>query len=344
MSTDNKQKERLFYLDFVRAIAVLSIVLCHFNARYSFLYMNPDRTDLTIITWQPFNLFIGDLGVAVFFIISGAALMYTYDNELNLASFYKKRALAIYPMFYIAYLVVFITRAKAILSFNLSPVKWLFTLTGFDGYFSTLTSTYYILGEWFLGCIVLVYLVFPLLRAALKKAPVITWIVVLILYFLSVQFISIPNFNSSLILTVRIPEVLFGMTFVKYIKKSHPIMVAASVIVLLESIFFIPPISSSYKTTYIGISFFIVLVFISSFIKNDICKRICHLISKYSYAVFLTHHVIIDMICNHIPMESLNTAMRYMLFLGICLVIAVASFVLFEVHRLLVNWVMKRLK
>ena len=33
------KKERLFYLDFVRAVAAVSIVITHFNARY--LYLNP---------------------------------------------------------------------------------------------------------------------------------------------------------------------------------------------------------------------------------------------------------------------------------------------------------------
>lgn len=31
----NTRKERLFYLDFIRAIAAVSIVITHFNARYS---------------------------------------------------------------------------------------------------------------------------------------------------------------------------------------------------------------------------------------------------------------------------------------------------------------------
>ena len=35
-------------------------------------------------------------------------------------------------------------------------------------------------GEWFLGSILFLYLLFPLLQRALRKAPVLTWVVTLL--------------------------------------------------------------------------------------------------------------------------------------------------------------------
>ena len=77
------KKERIFYLDFVRAIAVILILMTHYNAVY--LYVG--QPDKVFITAQIGNIYIGNFGVSLFFIISGAALMYVYDEKCELINF-----------------------------------------------------------------------------------------------------------------------------------------------------------------------------------------------------------------------------------------------------------------
>lgn len=60
------KRERIFYLDFVRALAVFLIFLTHFNARYLYFYMTPEMPQNAILTLNPFNIYIGNLGVACF--------------------------------------------------------------------------------------------------------------------------------------------------------------------------------------------------------------------------------------------------------------------------------------
>ena len=90
-------KERLFYLDFVRALAAISIVITHYNA--IFLYANPQINNCYVIHAFIFNIYIGGFGVSLFLIISGAALMYVYGQACNLKKFYLKRFKTLYPMF-----------------------------------------------------------------------------------------------------------------------------------------------------------------------------------------------------------------------------------------------------
>ena len=101
------KKQRIFYLDFIRAIAVCLIVLTHFNAIYIYMW---DEVALqkVVFTWKIANLYIGDFGVSLFLIISGAALMYTYEEHLDIKEYYKKRFLSIFPMFWFAYFIVFL--------------------------------------------------------------------------------------------------------------------------------------------------------------------------------------------------------------------------------------------
>lgn len=83
------ENERLFYLDFIRAFATVSILLTHFNAIY--LYINPPMPEKAVITTTVANIYIGNFGVSLFFIISGAALMYVYQEKCNLKDYFKKK-------------------------------------------------------------------------------------------------------------------------------------------------------------------------------------------------------------------------------------------------------------
>lgn len=97
---------RLFYLDFIRAIAVFIIILTHYNALY--IYMVPPNLEKTLLIVYPFGIYIGNLGVSIFFIISGAALMYTYEKgTLDVKKFYIKRFSSIYPMWWTACIIAY---------------------------------------------------------------------------------------------------------------------------------------------------------------------------------------------------------------------------------------------
>ena len=99
------QKERIFYLDFIRALATILIVLTHYNALFMF---DVNKPSLAVITLNVGNIYIGALGVSLFLIISGAAMMYVYGNreKIDWKKFYYKRFIIIYPMFWLTYLLV----------------------------------------------------------------------------------------------------------------------------------------------------------------------------------------------------------------------------------------------
>lgn len=180
------KRERIFYLDFIRALAVILILLTHYNAL--FLYMDPQPLDKVVITYKICNLYIGDFGVSLFFIISGAALMYVYENSCNLAKFYKKRFVAIYPMFWITYIIAFVIQ-KLVYHADYSGIpkqNILYTIFGFDSYYAAVKPTFFIIGEWFLGCIILVYILFPLLRWGANKHPGTFSAAIILVYLLSI--------------------------------------------------------------------------------------------------------------------------------------------------------------
>lgn len=312
------KKERILSFDFIRMSAVFLILLTHYNARYLVFYMNPPMPQNVVFTSTLFHTYTGNVGVSLFFILSGASLMYVYSERCDLASFYRKRFIAIYPMFWaaygLAYMYYFFVNKSVPYTVHQLKWNWLLTLIGMDGYLNSAVPTGYLLGEWFLGIIIIMYLIFPVLRKILLRAPVLSWIIILLLYIPFAFCERFPNFAASKLLLVRLPEFYFGMCFMKWIRKSNVIIMVCGAGFLAAITAVNPPVADSFRTTYIGISLFLILSYIGDKASHPAITGFCKWISKYSYAVFLCHHIVIDQICNSFPMETLVWENRYFLF------------------------------
>lgn len=327
------KKERLFYLDFVRAVAAVSIIMTHFNARY--LYLNPPMPEKAVLTTMVSNIYIGNWGVSLFFIISGAALMYVYEEKCDLKIYFKKRFLSIYPMYWIAYicgfLYLFYTN-KAVPGAGGPKINFIFSILGFDGLLAENIPTFYVLGEWFLGAIICMYILFPLLRQGIKKQPVVTWAVILVVYAWF-MFGYHYNFNVAKIILARLPEIVFGMSFIKLRKKVDWKVALGALAILIINGIAKPSWSENIQTTYVGILSFLVLVYLSYWVKINIVKRICSVISKYSYAIFLVHHMVIARMLSTFDLANISRLHSYLLFCAVCIVIGFFAWALYRVHR-----------
>lgn len=322
----HRRRPRLFYLDLVRALATFLIVLTHFN--------NPFLTDgRYLLTNQPFGLYVGDLGVSLFLIISGAALAYTYQRPVDLSSFYWKRFKGIYPMFWIAWLLgtiyFFIVQGGAPL--NAAPARsMIWTVLGIDGWIGVFgVQTAYLLGEWFLGFIILFYLLFPGLLYLVERFPkstaagllivfVITWVIMRDLF---------PSVPGSIILTMRLPELAFGIYLVRYIKRVAPVAVVCAVAVLALNGFFPTVLPKDVATAVLGIAAFLLLVVLARYVAIGPVRVFIQWVAKYSYAIFLVHHVVIMrlfMMMDTSDFLPIQFAMMLLACLVIIVVLAVA--------------------
>jgi len=324
------KKERLFYLDFIRSISILSIVIYHINV---YMTMHNIKGDY-IFKISYANVDLGNIGVGLFFVISGAALMYTYEEKFFLKEYFKKRFLALYPMFWIAYSVTFLCLFYKYKSLNHSAPDWTFILTilGMDGYLSYFISDFYVLGEWFLGCIILLYLCFPILRKLVIKKPKILFSCICIFY---IVFVQKYNFKMSIDhnFLIRIFDFLIGMYFVKYIKKVKKVEFILALIISMVIIFIPVKINKMYEITTIGISIFFVLVYIAQYIKSQQIKCIFEFISKYSYSIFLVHHVIINEVLSRFDGTVLSRSEMFCLFLINIIIISIVSVQIFKISN-----------
>lgn len=331
------KKERLFYLDFVRAFAVIFILIHHFNTSLSELEIKTDNLFFPHIGYTD----MGRFGVSLFFIISGASLMLTYAKDFHLKQYFTKRFFAIFPMYWLAYLCgflfLFYTRGK--MKGGVPTWKFVFTLFGMDGYLNNATSTFYILGEWFLGCIILFYVLFPILRYTVLKFPILTLCCVSCIYIFLILFrpTDFPIYLERDLLS-RMLEIVIGMIFIQYIKKVEWWQALILGGVFIGTLFCNPTNQSTLMVLIMatGVSLFGVLVYIGQVIRYERIKAACSYISKYSYAIFLVHHVVErDLIMKRFTGETLNKVETCMLLLLCLIAVAVVSKSVFVLHKMI---------
>ena len=326
-----RTRTRIFYLDLIRAVAAVLIVLTHFNAHLR------DHDGGYVLTHEPFGIYSGSLGVSLFLIISGAALTLTYRRPINLKRFYWKRFRSIYPMFWTAWVLgtlAFFLATNGRLP-NAAPAKsFILTVLGIDGlaqafYFRTM----YLLGEWFLGFILLYYLVFPVLLWAIDRFPVITGAVLLVAYAATIVIMSryFPAYPSAAVLTTRLPELAFGSYLVLYIRRLHGAVVVPAAAVLAVSAMFPGRIPEDVATTIVGISIFLILVVAGRYVAIQPVRAVVSLIATYSYPIFLVHHVVIEQVLEKIDVAGFYPIQRYMLLAAECVIIFALSVALVKV-------------
>lgn len=326
-----KKRERLYYLDFIRAISTIVIVLTHFNAIY--LYnVSPARPECAVITLWVSNIYIGGFGVSLFLIISGAALMYVYGEreKFDWKRFYKQRFMTLFPMFWIAYFLVFlyhIYKYGGIMQ-GIPKRNIIFSILGMDGLLLNAgIKVFYLVGEWFLGAIIILYILFPLLLFLIKKCPVVLGIMVMVIYCVTVVL-----GDKSVSVFVRLPEFVFGMFFIKYIKKVKWPAALVGLMVFIANWIIAPNISENIQTTYVGIASFLVLTYISKFFTHKFFVGLSAIVSKYSFACFLTHHYITSQMVTKFDLTTISRTNSYLLFFACCVVIIAATYWLQKIH------------
>ena len=112
-----------------------------------------------------------EVGLAWFFLLSGAALCLQWQGRFDARRYFVGRAAATYPAFWLGFGALFLY-GEVLHGNNADIPRWrvIFSVLGLDGYLAPVTVTFYKIGEWFLGVILILYLVFPLLLRCMETA------------------------------------------------------------------------------------------------------------------------------------------------------------------------------
>ena len=225
MQASKQASNRYAWLDTVRVLAAALVLISHYA-----YYFNFER--LQVVN----NYFAGStgrIGVCLFFAISGYLVSNSLVKNNNLLAFYKSKAVRILLPYIAAYILVsalFISLAFFRPDFiNLTPMTKVLFVGGdykalflgmlpLDIYFYTYLDLkgYWFIGEWFIGTLVSLYIIAPLVFWLAKKIPFVTMVI-----FLGIS-IAIYNASANLPIhgfwfsLVRLPEFYLGTLLYLY--------------------------------------------------------------------------------------------------------------------------------
>ena len=306
--------KRIEGIDFARALCTIGIILFHFFGH--------SHSEIRNFFLKNANSTYGFMFVTSFFSISGAVLYYNYSKVNSLKAFYFKRWKSIFPSYYFCFLYFFMKKVSFShkLFYRGHWSYLIFTILGLDGYFSYKYKTYYLIGEWFLGAIILIYIIYPLLSYAINKN------IFIIQFFITIGYIWMKKtkFFKIMIdcnLITCIQSFYFGMISMKskaFLLTNRICGVIALIILIFLCFFHLPRFILIRQIQ--GFSLFIILVQAGNYVMKMKIKSIFIKISKLSFSIYLLHHcIIIDILRFNNPKEWYNS----LIMLGLSIVIII---------------------
>ena len=334
---NNVNKERIYSFDFIRALCAIGIILYHFSCE---LLTVTNSSNLFYPCHTYSNGDWGNTIVNIFFILSGAALYYNYREVKSLKVFYYKRFKSIFPMYYIAFIIFYIWSCYSTRNpfYGGNPVKLLLSVAGLDGYFQYRMVNYYQVGEWFLGAIIILYALYPLIIKYFNKSIWITFAISMVLY--STVFIpGLYVISQSLNLFSALISFVIGMIIMHYkdCLYNNKVLFIISLLMSLVIIFFdFSYIPDNVYHHVLAITLFISLSFIGGFLMRvNVIKKIFVKLSSISFAIFLLQHKIIYKVFQYyVPTNAINELVTLIITVIITICFAM---VLYAVNKLILR-------
>ncbi len=323
--------------DFIRAVCTIGIVLFH----YSYNYIEYGIGGNHIFFAKYSNGDWGGLFVAMFFMLSGALLYYNYGEKISVRMFYLKRWLSIFPMFYLAWFFGYLAKVKELGSWLWAGPRrvFIYTILGIDGYLLNpgVNINYYTLGEWFLGAILMLYLLFPVLRLIFipnKRTGCILryafTAVLFVLYTGNLYYDWFAISDGKNMLTC-VMDFWIGMLLMEYGKDRFSDFKVTAVAAVLALVLMFAPLGMKevMVSTLVGACLMTVFMNLG---ERAMALRpvnvVASYISKWSFGIFLVHHVILYAFMKQFSGTEVGFIKSIGLFIFILLVIMVVGGVL----------------
>ena len=304
------KKERIFYYDFLRALAIIAVLMCHVD-----LFFGPLNTPLETIFHQAFHDF-GRVGVPLFLMISGALLL---NRDYELPEFLKKRfARIIYPfVFWVALIIIGII---------VTMKDYAFAWNTFIGNPSI---------TWYFWMLIGVYLAIPVLNTFIKEYGLKGCEYFLIVWFITIVLMTFnsyplfPDFNLDFfasyvgypVLGYYLDKKEFGIDDLKVAILGLAIFVislASFVYIHYTNLNLTAQIYLNVPIVFMGIGIYLFIKYIdriTSFrhVKDNIIGKAIAAISLASYGMYFSHVLVLKVLLMFNPESTLLMPVMFVL-------------------------------
>ena len=292
------KKERIFYYDFLRAFAIIAVIICHVD-----FFFGPLTTPTKIIAQMTFHD-IGRIGVPIFLMISGALLL---NRDYNLSDFLKRRfARIIYPFIFWIILI-----SAQILYLNGTYAQVWKTFIGNPSI------------TWYFWTLIGIYPALPVINTFIKtygeegiKYFLIIWFITIILKTFN-SYPLFPDFNLDFFASYIGYPVLGYYLNTKEFKLNDTKMCILGLVILIISlatfvyldynkINLISLIYQNVPIVFMGSGMYLFIRYldkITSFkhIKDNLIGKAIVSLSICSYGMYFSHLIIINFLAKYNP-------------------------------------------
>lgn len=316
--------KRIVGFDIVRILACAFVCIVHFNASVcgwsNGVFLNPNSIVPNFLLGN--RVYLGTLGVSLFFIISGASLMLSNKPSGNTMGFYKKRILNIYPQFWIAFAVATLYDFFLWKGMSYGNARNLIiSFAGMDGYLSVLSLIpweFYKVGEWFLGCIILIYMAFPLMLRFLDRYPAAACgcFGLLYLFGLHATLKGIPIIGGSQGITNCACQVFGGMVYIRFGLHQKKETFYGAVALFLVAWLLRDRVPSDFLTLAMAFLLLEVVMLLSGRIQSESLKTKLAYGGALTYPIFLVHHFLSDRMVQGFDLANMSRLYIWVLFVS----------------------------
>lgn len=325
---------RIRYYDLLRVLSTALIIYYHFMVELWIEDIYPDYKILPLYSTP--NISVATVAVAIFFMLSGAGLTLSNSDKFEAGKFYLKRVKTVLVPYYVTTVIYFIFK------YITAQENWIgamlnrggiYALFG-AGEFARINGSPVIstgIGEWFLGVLIIIYVLYPVFRYMMNKIPYLFFAACTAFY---VAYIYNYTINMPPVyMTIPACAYLFivGMYLAKYFKEFPKKMMLVSIPVCT---FFITnkwPLGLNQALVIALCS--VMLVISVSFLEPYLQKtkgKVLSFLAGFSYYLFLVHHVVIYII-TPIMKDSVTNKFGVLALVAVDLIVmaAVALLVMF---------------
>ncbi|MCS3798967.1 acyltransferase family protein [Niastella sp. OAS944] len=331
-------------LDGVRAIAVFMVIYFHF-----FYDLN-----LPPLVTRFANF--GRTGVTLFFVLSGflitRILIATKESPNYFSSFYVRRSLRIFPLYYFFLALIFIIlpliSGKPFAPFNLQVYCWTYVQNFALAFRWDQVGPRHL---WSLSVEEHFYLFWPLLIYLLSIRRIVGAIVLIIVMAFVIKYIMIEHDYAAYYFTfARIDELAIGALLAVLELKNKLTDKNANIYLLLSVVFAIPTIAlltiftdinnsiiQIIKYNLLAFTFWSIVGYVISSRETTLVKRFLRsqpmvFAGKISYGLYIYHPLCIATIWSFSP--KMNLALLFVFAVGFTFLAASASYYLLELNFL----------
>jgi peptidoglycan/LPS O-acetylase OafA/YrhL len=308
---------RIVSFDCIRILAFLFVVASH-------LLVRVDATGIPV-RWNAHGTCWGQLGVGFFFMLSGASLSIGSLREgVRFRDFYRKRLAAILPPFWVAYAVCLLFRFAHDGQMTVDR-DWLAAVPsvfGMDGYLSRQHGTCYLVGEWYIGCLLLLYLLAPTVERLVRRWPVRALgglyalsVASLLLTPVLAEAVPFWNPNPRFNPLSHVFDFAFGMAFFRFIRpnfKRYAVAAGLSLAVVVPCLLFAPTPLFNCDAAGIPLMAAAFVLFCFGFDLLSFgpeTRRAIRFLGTGTYLAFLFHHrLVLQFTRAGEPMDNLRFA------------------------------------